>query len=182
MNAAAKMLDALAECGAWVAVDGDRVRVLHPAGKPLPAELVLAARELKAELRALVAGTPGDAAEASPGWAERFALLNPDCPLAGFSSRRWRDVLRDGALFLATWATQAAELGWTEQDLFGAHRIAPEARWDCAGLVLLIGGGRVVAMTASSATIQRPSGSRLTYSRMPAYPEAVPLWELPAVP
>ena len=92
--------------------------------------------------------------------------------------RRWRDTLRDGALFLSDWATPAHELGWTALDLFGAHRIAPEARWDCAGLVLLIGGGRVVAMTASSATIQRRSGSRLTYTRVPANAEAVPLWAL----
>jgi hypothetical protein len=73
---------------------------------------------------------------------------------------------------------QAQELGWTALDLFGAHRIAPEVRWDCAGLVLLIGGGRVVAMTDATATIQRTSGSRLTYSRMPAHAEGVTLWEL----
>ena len=81
--------------------------------------------------------------------------------------------------FLATWAIQAHELGWTVLDLFGAHKIAPEARWDCAGLVVLIGGGRVVAMTDASATIQRPSGSPLSYSRTPALPDAMPLWHLP---
>ena len=114
----------------------------------------------------------------SSPWAADFARLHPDRPPQGFSPRRWRDTLRDGELFLATWAMQAHELGWAELDLFGAHRIAPEARWDCAGLVLLIGGGRIVAMTASTAAIQRPSGSRLTYTRVPANAEALPLWAL----
>jgi hypothetical protein len=112
------------------------------------------------------------------GWSADFVRLNPDCSPASFSGRHWREIIRDGSLFLSTWAIQAHDLGWTALDLFGAHRIAPEARWDCAGLVLLIGGGRVVAMTDASATIQRPSGSRLTYSRTPAHPEAVALWEL----
>jgi hypothetical protein len=116
---------------------------------------------------------------ASSAFVQDFVRLDPDRPRAGFSGRHWREIIRDGSLFLATWATHAYELGWTAAlDLFGAHKTAPEARWDCAGLVLIINGGRVVATTASSATIQRPSGSRLTHSRMPTHPEAVTLWEL----
>ena len=96
-----------------------------------------------------------------PAFVARFADLDPDQPRQDFSPRRWRDTLRDGSLFLASWATQAHELGWRALDLFGAHRIAPEARWDCAGLVLLIGGGRVVAMTeaAQPSSVRADRGS-----------------------
>jgi hypothetical protein len=46
------------------------------------------------------------------------------------------------------------------------------------GLLLLLRGGRVVALTASTAIIEQQSGARLTYTRRPPEPECVPLWEL----
>ena len=50
-------------------------------------------------------------------------------------------------------------------DLFGVHPAAPASRFDAMGLFLLIGGGEVIALTASSATIRRRSGAVLTYRR-----------------
>jgi hypothetical protein len=124
------------------------------------------------ESKELAAGQP------FPALAEGFIPLDPGCQPLGFSARRWREVVQDGSAFLSTWATQANELGWTALDLFSAHKRAPEANWSAAGLILCIGGGRVIALTASTATILRPSGSRLTYTRTSPHPDAVPLWQL----
>jgi hypothetical protein len=53
------------------------------------------------------------------------------------------------------------------EDLFGADRTRPFARVDRAGLAWFIGEGEVVAITAETATIQKPSGARQTFYRRP---------------
>jgi hypothetical protein len=74
-------------------------------------------------------------------------------------------VLSDAENFLSRWGAAAHALGWTALDLFGVHPTVPAARFDVMGLVLLICGGEVIALTASSATIRRRSGAVLTYRR-----------------
>jgi len=78
---------------------------------------------------------------------------------------QWDAVLSDAENFLSRWGAAAHSLGWTALDLFGVHPEAPSARFDVMGLVLLICGGEVIVLTASSATIRRTSGSVLTYRR-----------------
>ena len=112
-------------------------------------------------------------------WRDGLATIDPNRPPAGVPVPWWRGVMRDAELFLSTWGHRADDLGWTTLDLFGAHRRAPGARFSCMGLVLLIGGGRVMALTAASAVIEQQSGAHLTYTRQPAEPDCVPLWQLP---
>jgi hypothetical protein len=83
---------------------------------------------------------------------------------------RWRWIR-----FLDRWAAEAIRLGWTAEDVFGVHPAAPGARYDCAGLVPLIGGGEVVSIAADRATIRMPTGGELVYLRRPR-PGAVALW------
>jgi hypothetical protein len=78
---------------------------------------------------------------------------------------RWDAVLSDAENFLSRWGVAAHALGWTALNLFGVHPTAPASRLDAMGLLLLICGGAVIALTASSATIRRRSGSVLTYRR-----------------
>ena len=52
MNARS-ILDALAGHGAKVVVEGDRMKLIKPIGKALPADLIDAARAHRDELRAL---------------------------------------------------------------------------------------------------------------------------------
>ena len=114
-------------------------------------------------------------------WSEGLARLDPNRPPVGIAAPLWRGAVRDAELFLATWGKQAADLGWTTLDLFGAHPRAPGARYSCMGLLLLIRGGRVVALTADSAAIEQQSGARLTYTRQPIEAECMPLWRLVGV-
>jgi hypothetical protein len=80
---------------------------------------------------------------------------------------RWSEVIDDADAFLSSWASAAHDLGWTALNLFGAHEVAPGSRYDVMGLVPLLRRGRVVALTEQTATIRRPSGSTLTYTRKP---------------
>jgi hypothetical protein len=67
----------------------------------------------------------------------------------------------------------AYRLGWTANDLFGLHT-PPEnphptyrrlSRYDETGLIWLLNGSEVLALTAMTATIRRPSGSTTTYRK-----------------
>jgi hypothetical protein len=93
------------------------------------------------------------------------------------ASRRWRQAITDAGRFLGRWGAQAAALGWTTLDIFGAHPTHPVERVDCAGLIILLHGDELVAITADSARTRRRSGAILTFYRRPR-PGAVPLWEL----
>jgi hypothetical protein len=113
-----------------------------------------------------------------PAWLKGLATLDPNQPSADFGGLWWRDLIRDTERFLPIWGRQAADLGWTTLDLFSVHRLAPAARFSCMGLLLLVRGGRVAAITAERAVIERQSGAHLTYTRRPPEPECVPIWEL----
>ncbi|MFK4582896.1 hypothetical protein [Bradyrhizobium ottawaense] len=80
---------------------------------------------------------------------------------------RWRQMVEDADGFLSSWDRAAYDLGWNALDLFGVHAVAPGCRYDVMGLVMLLGGGSVFALTEQTAAFRRPSGSTLTYRRKP---------------
>jgi hypothetical protein len=102
------------------------------------------------------------------GWAEGFARLDRSVPADSLSMTRWQQIIDDGGRFLDRWSSTADALGWDPASVFG---LKP------AGLVMLIDGGDVTAITALAATIRFPAGSVRIYRRQDA-PGAVPLWEL----
>jgi hypothetical protein len=81
------------------------------------------------------------------------------------SNDRWAELLVDADTFVSTWGISAKRLGWTALDLFGVYPIAPAARFDVMGLIPMLTGGEVIALTDTAATIRRPSGAVLTYRR-----------------
>jgi hypothetical protein len=96
--------------------------------------------------------------------ADRPALVPVD---------RWQQAVADGQQFLARWGAQAEALGWTAADLFGLH-IPPAkphpsysrlSRYDETGLIWLLQGRPVVALTEALAAIENPTGSITTYRR-----------------
>jgi hypothetical protein len=85
----------------------------------------------------------------------------------------WQQTVEDGRRFLAQWGDQAGALGWTTRDLFGLHR-APDkpasnyrrlSRYDETGLIWLLQGRPVVALTADTAAIQSTSETIINYCR-----------------
>jgi hypothetical protein len=79
---------------------------------------------------------------------------------------RWQQCLIDAQRFLASWGDKALALGWTESELFGLHdppaRPHPSycrlSRYEPTGLLWLLRGRRVVALTADTAAIETASG------------------------
>ena len=101
-------------------------------------------------------------------WRDLDAL-EVECP-AYVEAKRWRQAVEDGRRFLAEWGEKAVALGWTANDLFGLAPIPTAlkpsferlSRYDLTGLVWLLSGRRVIAMTDSTAAIGTASGGNLT--------------------
>jgi len=96
---------------------------------------------------------------------------------------RWQQAVADGKTFLAQWGEQAEALGWTAKDLFGLLTVPGHAkpsfnrlsRYDETGLVWLLYGRRVVALTEGTAAIQNPATASITMYRRFDKPALGPL-------
>ncbi len=109
------------------------------------------------------------------GVADLLAMARPaSCPDA-----KWQTLREDAYTFLRDHAARAHELGWTALDLFGVHPVKPWVRFDHMGLVPLLNGARVTALSDIEAVIEKPSGARATFRRCGQVPsEARPVWSL----
>jgi hypothetical protein len=75
---------------------------------------------------------------------------------------RWQQMIWDADILLAKWGARAQALGWASQELFGLHT-PPErpaanyhrlVRYNETGLIWLLRGRRVIALTTTMAAIQ----------------------------
>jgi len=151
--------------------------------KPVPATPTAAGRDqrlatalLSEAERAAIVEHEG---KISRAWAEGFARLDPDQPPGDMPPHRWQRFVDDVGLFLDSgFAEQAAALGWSPHDLFGCDRDRPFARIDRAGLLWLLNGDKLVALTADTATIETRTGARQTYRRKPDESGRALAWDL----
>jgi hypothetical protein len=98
-----------------------------------------------------------------------LAACSPEHVLAD----RWQQAVQDGRRFLAKWGEQAAALDWTPRDLFGLQKSPDQphpsyrrlSRYDETGLIWLLQGRPVVALTDSTAAIENPTGAITVYRR-----------------
>jgi hypothetical protein len=106
-------------------------------------------------------------------FAKVLAALEARCP-DYIDEGRWRQCVSDAKVFLATWADQAHALGWTAADLFGLQKPPAHphpsysrlSRYDATGLLWLLKGQKVIALTATTATLMTPTGGVLTYRKL----------------
>jgi len=105
-------------------------------------------------------------------FSRTFSALEARCPDL-VPADRWQLAVDDGRAFLARWGGQAEALGWTARDLFGLHTPPAKphpsysrlSRYDEIGLIWLLCGRPVVALTAASAAIQSSTGAITIYRR-----------------
>jgi hypothetical protein len=111
-------------------------------------------------------------------WAEGFATLLAMPSPPKVAAPRWQRFLDDCGGFLDHWSATASALGWHAHDLFGIANAAPHARYDLAGLLWLLDGKEVIALTDRAATIRAASGAIQTYRRVDPKPGQALAWEL----
>ncbi len=176
-------------------VGPERLKVIAPV--PLPDDLVDRLRTVKPELLALLSGPNAPAIEiwdeaeqeraaiaeydggAPRVWAEALARLDPAHPPCDISPMRWLRFIDDCGRFLDDgWAARAEALGWGSLELFGCNRDEPFARISQAGLLWLLEGRKLLALTAETAAIATHSGGKLTYYRRLLEAGGVLAWEL----
>jgi hypothetical protein len=111
-------------------------------------------------------------------WAEGYAALTAMPSPPGFSSERWRRIVDAAGVFLDRWAAEAIKCGWSDLDVFGCDATAPDRRFDCMGLVLLLDRWEVSSVDEAGADLVTETGAPLRYRRRPLPGHTVSLWQL----
>jgi hypothetical protein len=101
-----------------------------------------------------------------------YSALEARCP-DHVPAMRWQQAVEDGRRFLARWGKQAEALGWTARDLFGLQTPPAKShpsysrlsRYDETGLIWLLQGREVVALTEATASIKGATGNITIYRR-----------------
>jgi hypothetical protein len=105
-------------------------------------------------------------------YQSEFDALERRCPEL-IEPERWKQAVEDGRQFLTTWGNQVQALGWTVRELFGLHTPPGRppasyqrlARYDETGLIWLLRGRPVIALTETTAAIQAATGV-LSYRKL----------------
>src|SRR5262249_17578857 len=105
-------------------------------------------------------------------YGRAVAALEAGCPDL-IPPERWRQAVEDGRAFLARWGDQAEALGWSPRDLFGLHKPPAKphpnysrlSRYDETGLVWLLKGREVVALTEATVSIKGTTGNITIYRK-----------------
>ncbi len=180
---AADLIRTVEQAGGHLEPDGDGLVVEAP--KPLPEPIMARLREHKAEVidfltrpvaRVVLLHCPPGVPDAwTQGVADLLAVARP----ASCSAARWNILREDAYALLRDHAARAHQFGWTALDLFGVHPETPWVRFDYMGLVPLLNGGRVTALSGIEAVIEKPSGARMTFRRRgQVSTEVCLIWEL----
>lgn len=180
---AAELVRAVERAGGHLEPDGDGLVVEAP--EPLPEPIMTELRAHKAEVidfltrpvaRVVLLHCPPGVPEA---WVQGICdLLVLPCPTS-CPEAQWNILREDSYRLLRDWAARAHELDWTVLDIFGVHRERPWARFDCMGLVPILNGAAIVALSDTEAAIEKPKGTRVTFRRRGQVPdETCLIWEL----
>jgi hypothetical protein len=191
---AAPVIEAVRRAGGRILVRGAHLRLSAP--EPLPDTLIAEVRQHKAEILDLL-GTAAPALSerqrpsASPAqtvetsverWRRGVERLCSMWPPQDYPEPAWTQLAADAERFLERWGLPAARLGWPAWELFGCHHHAPFGRIEGMGLVLLLRGKELIALTDAEAVIRTATGAHQTYRRKPHDPlhpvERCLVWEL----
>jgi hypothetical protein len=181
---AAALIQEIGALGGRLELDGDDILLIKPKGVVVPAGLLEAARDAKAEIRKALSGPKPECIDAAESderaaimeadasmprrWADYLARLVQGPPPGDFQERHWQTVIDGACLFADEWGGQACALGWSPDDLFGMDALAPAARVDRRGLALMLANGaRVVALDEGGADVLMPGGARQRFYRGP---------------
>ncbi len=103
-----------------------------------------------------------------PCFVHGLKRLQARCP-ADVAIQVWQQAVQDAGAFVLGWGQQAAILGWTRQDVFGAaeedNNRGESCRSPCAGLIWTLNGRRIIALTENAAATRSESGQLLLFLR-----------------
>jgi hypothetical protein len=164
------VLTAIYAAGGTVRIAGeDRLKVSAPG--PLPNALMDRLRAVKPDVTSLLSAVPTN-------WIAGVASLDAERPPSSVRPEHWSAFVHSAKSFLDSWATKAAELGWTDFDLFGADSIRPQIAWLNSGLLWSLPNHTIADLRSDRATLQTPRGSPQTFYRTPHLRARTLPWEI----
>jgi hypothetical protein len=193
---AQRLIEDARAAGLSMEVDGSDLIV--EADRDPPADLLAELRQHKAEVIAFLRPPSRETADAAQdaddlderaalieygagvlrAWAEGYAALCAMPAPAGFSPERWQRIVVAAGKFLDRWAAKAIAYGWSDLDVFGCDSAAPDRRFDCMGLVLLLDRWEVSGIDEAGADLVTETGAPLRYRRRPLPGHTISLWQL----
>ena len=162
MNAA-QIIDEITSFGIQIRTEGNDL--LLKAGAKPPASLLDLLSNHKADILTLLQSGSGRL---------DHALLRLECACPDHVDEgRWQRCISDARRFLRSWGSQAEALGWTAKDLYSLHdppanpypSYSRLSRYDQTGLLWLLEGRSVVALTATTAAIESLGGPSVKYGK-----------------
>jgi hypothetical protein len=157
--------------GIKLGLDGDDL-LLQAAAPPPASILDLLSANKPAIVALLRQSDPGERAAVIAdnvgiprAWVEGYTRLCTMPPPAGIPERDWQAMVDGAGRLLGQWGGKLASLGWTLEDIFGSHSLAPTARLDLAGLVRFLIRFEVVELTDEHAILMNARGARHIYRR-----------------
>jgi hypothetical protein len=111
-------------------------------------------------------------------WAEGYAAMCSMPAPTGFSPERWARIVDAAGAFLDRWAAKVIACGWSDLDVFGCDSAAPDRRFDCMGIALLLDRWEVSGIDEAGADLVTETGAPLRYRRRPLPGHTVSLWHL----
>ena len=117
---AIEVLSAIYAAGGTVKIAADdRLKVSAPVA--LPNALMDRLRAVKPDVRSLLSAIPAD-------WIAGVTSLHAERPPPAVRPEHWSAFVGAAKSFLDSRANRAAELGWTDLDLFGADEVVQRSR------------------------------------------------------
>jgi hypothetical protein len=187
VSTAAKVLDRTRVAGVQLEARGGGLA--YDAPPDLSSDLFAQLRACKVELiellqheRRELLDPITDAKVRAGRLSAQIGALSPSRVPRHWPAARWPQFIIDAESFCRNWAEKAFVLGWPIWELFGCHCRAPWGRIQGMGLVLLLRGHEIAALTTTEAMIQTWTGAHQAYRRKPADPlhpaERCLVWEL----
>lgn len=187
MSVAAKMLERARAADVRLEARGRRLTYDAPAN--ISPDLLAQLREHKPQiLRLLQRGRPElldpatDPKARTRCFTALIDTLSPSRVPHRWPAATWPQFIADAQTFCGDWAEETFLSGWAAWELFGCHCRAPWGRIQGMGLVLLLRGHEIAALTPTEAVIQTSTGARQTFRRKlsdPLHPaERCLVWEL----
>ena len=158
MSAAAKVLERAR--AAVVRLEACGRRLAYDAPANVSPALLAELRECKVKLLELLQHERRELLDLAPDPKAKtrclsalFDTLSPSRVPHHWPAATWPQFIADGQAFCRDWAESAFLSGWAAWELFGCHCRAPWGRIQGMGLVLLLRGREVAALTATEAVI-----------------------------
>ncbi|MFZ4762259.1 MAG: hypothetical protein ACOYK8_05560 [Alphaproteobacteria bacterium] len=114
-------------------------------------------------------------------WAEAFARVNVMMKPACFTAQEWQRLIDVAGHLLDEWVHELIAHGWQVADIFACHQIAPKARYDYAGLLLLMVSEKkkVVGVDSQKLAIACRDGVIQNFRKRDIPNNSIMLWLLP---